>query len=73
MGRGQPGPLKPIILGRANFFFFHHTLAQFWIDLNKKYAEKWPNISEQGKPCADKDKWANKPDKLSFLSETPAE
>lgn len=47
--------------------------AQFWIDLNKKYADKWPNISEKGEPCADKDEWANKPDKLPLLSEAPAE
>lgn len=46
--------------------------AEFWIDLNQRLAETWPNIVEKGTPPSDADDWANKPDKLSLLSENPA-
>ncbi|AKS45146.1 ferredoxin [Octadecabacter temperatus] len=46
--------------------------SAFWVELNQKHAESWPNISEKGTPPADADDWANKPDKLSLMSEKPA-
>jgi len=46
--------------------------AHFWIKLNQKYAEKWPNIAEKGEPPADADEWAEKTDKLKDLSDAPA-
>jgi len=46
--------------------------ADFWIELNRKYAQVWPNICDKGEPCAERDKWANKPDKLSLLSDASA-
>jgi len=46
--------------------------ADFWIELNKKYSENWVNVTEKGEPCADREKWANKPDKLKLMSEKSA-
>ena len=46
--------------------------AEFWIKLNQKYARAWPNITEQGTPPEDASDWAEKSDKLGFLSENPA-
>ena len=46
--------------------------ADFWVELNKKYSEIWPNVTEQGEPCADREAWAKKSDKLPLLSEQPA-
>ncbi|MES0883924.1 ferredoxin FdxA [Roseibium sp. SCP14] len=43
-----------------------------WLDLNAKFAELWPNISEKGEPPADHEKWAQITDKLKLLSEKPA-
>lgn len=46
--------------------------ASFWVELNRKYSEAWPNITEQGVACPDREIWAEKADKLSLLSEAPA-
>ncbi len=46
--------------------------ADFWVELNQRLAEAWPNISEQGTPPSDADEWAKTPDKLSLMSENPA-
>jgi len=46
--------------------------ADFWVELNKKYSENWVNVTEKGEPCADREKWANKPDKLKLMSEKSA-
>ncbi len=46
--------------------------ADFWVELNMKYSEKWVNVTEQGEPCADREKWADNKDKLSLLSEKSA-
>lgn len=40
-----------------------------YIPLNKKLAEKWPNINRMKAAPADADEWANKPDKLQYLEE----
>ncbi len=31
--------------------------AQKWLDINRKYAEKWPNINKMGTPPSDSDEW----------------
>ena len=46
--------------------------AAFWIGLNQRYAEAWPNIAEKGDLPVDADEWAKKTDKLALLSEKPA-
>ena len=30
-----------------------------WIEINRKYAENWPNINKMGTPPEDRDKWKN--------------
>lgn len=44
-----------------------------WIELNKKYAEIWPNIAESKDALPDADDHKNKPNKESELSELPGE
>jgi ferredoxin len=28
-----------------------------WVDINRKYAEAWPNINKMGEPPPDRDDW----------------
>ncbi len=37
----------------------------FWLDLNKTYAERWPNILKKGEPPADAREWDGAPDKYA--------
>ncbi len=43
--------------------------AADWIEFNVKYAQLWPNISEQGSPPPDADEWRGKPNKRRFLEQ----
>lgn len=38
--------------------------AEQWVDMNRDYAEKWPNITRMGKPPEDADEWKDVKDKL---------
>ena len=38
--------------------------AQKWIDINREYSEKWPNINKMGTRPADSDKWKDVKDKF---------
>ena len=38
-----------------------------WVELNRKYSEIWPNITEQKDPLENADDWLNKENKLQFL------
>lgn len=40
-----------------------------FLQLNKKLAEKWPNITRIKDAPTDADQWANVPDKLHYLEE----
>jgi ferredoxin len=42
-----------------------------WLELNRDYSEKWPNITRKGEPPADAEDWREKPDKLQHLSPNP--
>ncbi len=42
-----------------------------WLDINKDYAAKWPNISRKGESPADAEDWKGKPDKAALLSPNP--
>ncbi len=42
-----------------------------WIDFNRKYSEKWPNITRIGDVPADANEWNEKPNKMEFFSENP--
>lgn len=44
-----------------------------WLEINRKYSEIWPNISEIGPRPADAEDWNGKADKLSLLSEAPGQ
>lgn len=35
-----------------------------WVEINREYSEKWPNITAQKAPPADADKWLNVPGKF---------
>lgn len=43
-----------------------------WVEMNRKYAEVWPVITEKKDPMPDADDWNGKEGKLDLLSETPA-
>ena len=38
--------------------------AESWIDMNREYAEKWPNITRMGTPPTDADDWKEVKDKF---------
>ena len=41
--------------------------AQKWVEINKEYAEKWPNINTKKEPPTDADEWRDVEDKLQYL------
>ena len=47
--------------------------AQKWLDINREYAEKWPNITvaRPDDVPADAAEWKGKPNKRELLSEEP--
>ena len=45
----------------------HELEDNFWLDLNKELADKWPNITEIGDIPADAKEWDGKPNKLALL------
>jgi ferredoxin len=45
--------------------------AASWTDLNKEYADKWPNITTKGESPADADDWKGKPNKKQQFSDKP--
>ncbi|MGE0653429.1 MAG: ferredoxin family protein, partial [Alphaproteobacteria bacterium] len=43
-----------------------------WLEINKKYAESWPNITRKGEPPADADDWKDVKDKFDqYFSPNP--
>ena len=43
-----------------------------WIEINRKYAEAWPNINKMGTPPEDSDKWKDVSNKFEeHFSEKP--
>lgn len=42
---------------------------KFWIDLNKKLANKWPNITQAKDALPDASEWKDKPGKIDLLEE----
>jgi len=42
-----------------------------WLEINRKYAEEWPNITRKLEPAADSEEWKDKPGKREFLSPNP--
>ena len=42
-----------------------------WLEMNRDYSEKWPNITRKGTSPADADDWRETPDKLQHLSPSP--
>ncbi len=42
-----------------------------WIDINREYSTKWPNITRKGTPPADAEEWKDKKDKAQYFSPNP--
>ncbi len=42
-----------------------------WVELNRRLAAMWPQVSEKTEIPTDADKWADVKDKLQYLSESP--
>ncbi|MBK1665199.1 4Fe-4S ferredoxin [Rhodospirillum rubrum] len=47
------------------------AIAGKWLEINRKFADLWPNITRKGPALADADEWKDKPDKTGLLSENP--
>ena len=48
--------------------------AEKWAEINRKFAEVWPNISEKKTPPADAEKWQNVEGKFEkYFSDKPGE
>jgi ferredoxin len=47
--------------------------ADKWLDLNRRYAAEWPNITKKKAPPDDAEAWNGKPDKLAELDPAPAQ
>ncbi|MGH7102088.1 MAG: ferredoxin FdxA [Acetobacteraceae bacterium] len=45
--------------------------APAWVDINRRYANLWPNMTRKGIPPADAEEWNGKPDKADLLSPAP--
>ena len=44
-----------------------------FLEINRDYAEQWPNITQKGEPPADAEEWNGKEGKLELLSTKPGE
>jgi ferredoxin len=44
-----------------------------WLELNREYAEKWPNITREKDPPADSDDWRDVKDKKQYFSPNPGD
>ncbi len=43
-----------------------------WVDINRQYAETWPNITRMGEPPADREEWKDKTGKFEkYFSPNP--
>lgn len=48
--------------------------ADKWLDLNREYSSKWPNVNRKKTPPADADEWKGKEGKYpEYFSEEPGE
>jgi len=45
--------------------------AASWVEMNRNYAQAWPNITRKGEAPADAEEWKGKPGKLALLSPEP--
>lgn len=45
--------------------------AEDWLELNRDYSEKWPNITRQGTAPEDSADWDGKPGKKEMFSPNP--
>ncbi len=44
-----------------------------FLELNRKYSEEWPNITQKGEPPADAEEWNGKSGKIDKLSSNPGQ
>ena len=42
-----------------------------WLEVNREYSEKWPNITRKGEPPADADDWRDVEGKEKYFSANP--
>jgi ferredoxin len=45
--------------------------ASSWVERNRVFATKWPNIIHKGEPPPDADEWKDKPGKKALFSPEP--
>ena len=44
-----------------------------WLEINREFAGKWPNITRKLEPPADAKEWKDKPGKRQYLSPNPGQ
>jgi ferredoxin len=47
--------------------------AEKWLEMNREYASKWPNITRKKDAPGDADEWKGKPDKFKLFSDKPGQ
>ncbi|MEM9469414.1 MAG: ferredoxin FdxA [Pseudomonadota bacterium] len=47
--------------------------ATMWIEMNRKYSEKWPVLTQKKDALPTAEEYKNKPNKIKYLSESPGE
>lgn len=46
---------------------------EYWLEINTKFSEEWPNITVKKEAMPDADEWAKKEGKTELFSENPGE
>ncbi len=59
------GVCEPECPAEAIFPDTDDAATPFWLELNKTYAERWPNILQKREPPADAKEWDGAPDKFA--------
>ncbi|PQA89785.1 ferredoxin FdxA [Hyphococcus luteus] len=65
------GACVPECPAEAIFPDIHTAIEPQWIQLNRKYSEKWPNITQRKSPMPNAVALNGVPDKLRFLNSAP--
>ena len=47
--------------------------AAAWAELNREYAQQWPNLTRKDQPPEDADTWKDVPGKRAYFSSNPHE
>ena len=49
------------------------TEERYWLELNEKYSEIWPVVTQKGNPPSDAEDWKTVEDKRKYFSSKPGD